>query len=197
MKKSITIITMGIVALPLISGALTVRTEHRASSGGVTVSEGAATVTGDQSSSVSVQNVISGTRGHVQITTEKDGVTTTETHTLNGSGGGSVQVITPPPALEDTSGRTPRENRGLVAVQTTNTVLATPSAATVRTTSSVSNTNSAKKSSQLVVASVTHVSSVLGTPTIVTHVGTQGHSSVPHPHVIRDFLSRIFAMFAV
>jgi hypothetical protein len=111
-----TIAVASIVALPAVSGAISVRTEHRSASGGVTVSEGGAVVTGDQSSSVNVQTIISGTRGRVEVTTEKDGVQTTETHDIQG--GTTVEVTPVPPASQDDGGRTPRKSRSTAVAQT-------------------------------------------------------------------------------
>ncbi len=179
MKKVLTI-ALAILALPVVSSALTVRTEQRASSGGVTVSEGAATATGDQNSSVSVQNVISGTRGHVQVTTVKDGVTTTESHDING---GSSVIVTPPqqPA-PDTIGRTPREPRGVVAVQTSNSGASTQSV-TARSSAKTKNMSKNSNSSifALVQVSPNATQQSLSAPAIVHSVQVSAGSGAQAP----------------
>jgi hypothetical protein len=70
--------------------------------------------------SVSVQNIVTGTAGHVEITTVKDGVQTTETHDFPVTGNGTTVIMTPAPNPEPPNDdrRPPREDRGSVAVQT-------------------------------------------------------------------------------
>jgi hypothetical protein len=122
MKRIITIGVFSLLVVPFISSAATVRTEHRASSqsGGVTVSDDSGAATGDQHASVSVQNIVTGTAGHVEITTVKDGVQTTETHDFPVTGNGTTVIMTPAPNPEPPNDdrRPPREDRGSVAVQT-------------------------------------------------------------------------------
>jgi len=186
------------VALPAASSAITVRTEQRSSSGGVTVSEGSATVTGDQSASVNVQTVLSGTRGRVQITTEKDGVQTTETHDING--GTTVQVTPPPPPSQDNGGRTPRENRGVTAVQTTNiqqtNAASVSNSNTSRAKASTRIIAPAKKNSQLAVARVSEGKPVsLSFPLIVPSVQSHGSVDMVPANIFTTLFARILSIF--
>ncbi len=207
-KELVALTAVGLLTLPFTGAALTVRTDHRSSSGGITVSEGSATATGDQNSSVSVQNVISGSRGRVEVTTTKDGVTTTETREINGNG--SVQVVTPTPQENEPSGRTPRAERGVVAASHVSVSNDARSSASVSITTApagspgvVRTTNKAmvktptkyKTTSQgatLAMASKAHVA----TPYIVSdlHISdTQASAGLSSS--ISGFIARIFSMF--
>lgn len=214
MKKLLLITTVGILTLPFVSGALTIRTEHRSSSGGVTAAEGSATVTGDQSSSVNVQTVVSGSNGTVQVTTEKDGVTTTETHNINGSGSGGTVIVTPPPT-DNTGGRTPRGDRGTVAVASANTgsnnaqSVSTGNAsarASVNTflskSGSVSTKITSQKGKSLAVATTRASSNSggvhttdLALPTMVSHIDTSNTTALNTG--IAHLVARILSMFGV
>lgn len=211
MKKILTILSAAtVLTLPFAASAITIRTDHRTSTGGVTVSEGGAMATGDENSSVSVSNVISGTRGQVRVTTVKDGVTTTETRDLNG--GGSVIVTpTPPQNNDDTSGRTPRTDRGSVAVQSGTVVSVsnnTPSSASVQTTvrSNSSASKSTAKSSlqvskpaaKLAIASVGSAHTELTSPKIVSKITISDHDEAADmPATISTFIARIFSLFGL
>ncbi len=215
MKKILAVATIGLLTLPITSSAISVRTEHRANSGGVTVSEGGATATGNQSSSVSVQNIVSGTRSHVQVTTVKDGVTLTETEEFQFPGG-IVQVITLTPDSQGDRGRTERGDRENGVLQ--NNVVISSNVGGSGTHVSVSprssnhppsirnfklQNQSVKKTSKKI---VTSSSIVVATSSADTH----GSNSVPYfvPHVpvqgsvdvsalFTRFLDRIYSMFGI
>jgi hypothetical protein len=210
MKKILTILSAaGVLTLPFAASAITIRTDHRNSTGGITVSEGSAAATGDESSSVSVSNIISGTRGQVQVTTVRDGVTTTETHDING---GSSVVVTPtPPQNNDNGGRTPRSDRGSVAVQAGTVVSVSddaPKSVSVQTTARSSSGNSkptskssikgTKSSLRLAVANVGSSHTELTSPHIVSKITVRDSQEAGDiADTFSTFISKIFSLFGL
>lgn len=198
---------LSILSVPFVSGAASVRTEHRASSqsGGVSVSGGSGVVTGDEQSSVSVQNVITGTQGRVQITTVRDGVQTTETHTIPASGNNGTVIVSPAPPQTPTSDdrRSPRESRTVVSVQTKSTNSATVSVpvrqaqdTNVRTASLRAIAGEASIGTYDV--TTFHMKNPAIVPSVrqIQHVQTHTDSNVI-PASFSQFFARIFALFGM
>lgn len=203
----ISIAILTILSVPFVSGAASVRTEHRASSqsGGVSVSGGSAVVTGDEHSSVSVQNVVTGTQGRVQITTVQDGVQTTETYTIPASGDNGTVIVSPvaPQTPVSDDRRPPRESRTVVSVQAKSTNSATVSApvrqaqnTSVRTVSLLAIAREPSTGMDVVTAYHMKNPSIVPSVQQIQHVQTHSGSNMI-PESFSQFFTRMFAVFGM